>query len=98
MHEAIGLAGTLFILFAFTFTDQRKIRIYDGIGAALFVLYGTLTRTYSTVILNAALIAVHIYKLRSMKRRNAERGIEGDRERILQDTTLAVNEESSTET
>lgn len=67
MHEAIGLAGTLFILFAFTFTDQRKIRIYDGIGAGLFVLYGIIIHSFSTVLLNIALIGVHIYKLSKMK-------------------------------
>ena len=76
MYEPIGLAGTLFILFAFTFSDQKKIRIFDGIGAFLFVVYGAFIRSYSTVILNAVLIVIHICKLRSMKRRNAERGIQ----------------------
>lgn len=61
--EIIGIIGTLFIVFAFAQTGERKIRILDGIGALLFIVYGIQTHTFSTVLLNFILICVHIYKL-----------------------------------
>lgn len=65
--EAIGLIGTLFIVLCFTFDDQKKIRIFDMIGAALFVVYGIMCHTLSNVVLNGILIAIHLYKIRKMK-------------------------------
>lgn len=63
-YELIGIAGTIFILIAFSCNSERKIRIYDAVGAALFVIYGVLTRTWSTAVLNALLIVIQIVKLR----------------------------------
>lgn len=39
--ERIGIAGTLFIILAFTMNGERKIRIFDLIGALLFIIYGS---------------------------------------------------------
>jgi hypothetical protein len=62
-YEIIGIIGTLFILIAFSFTGERKIRIMDTVGAALFVVYGILTQTWSTAILNFFLICINCYKI-----------------------------------
>ena len=62
-YEIIGIIGTLFILIAFSFTGERKIRIMDTVGAAFFVAYGIITKTWSTTVLNLCLIGVHCYKL-----------------------------------
>lgn len=70
--EVIGIIGTLFIVFAFTMTGETKIRIFDGIGALLFVIYGLTIRSFSTVLLNGILIAVHIYKLAKAGRTGKE--------------------------
>ena len=66
-YELIGLCGTVFILIAFLFNTEREIRIFDMVGSVLFVVYGALIGAYSNVILNSALILVHIVKLRKMK-------------------------------
>lgn len=63
-YEWLGIIGSLIIIFAFTFTDERKIRIADGIGAAFFILYGAAIGSFSTILLNSVLIFVHITKLR----------------------------------
>lgn len=39
--EWLGIAGTLFIILAFTMNGERKIRVLDLIGALLFVIYGS---------------------------------------------------------
>lgn len=74
-YEIIGLCGTVFILFAFLFNGEKKIRIFDMIGSAFFVTYGILIHAWSNVILNGLLIIVHIVKLRKMKKgvHNGER-------------------------
>lgn len=63
MPEIIGTIGTIIILLAFTFNEEREIRIYDALGAAFFVAYGILTRTWSTAVLNAFLICINCYKI-----------------------------------
>lgn len=63
MAEIFGIIGTIIILIAFSFTGERKIRIFDIIGAVFFVIYGIITQTWSTLILNLFLIFIHIYKL-----------------------------------
>ena len=63
MPEIIGTIGTIIILLAFTFNEEREIRIYDALGAAFFVVYGILTRTWSTAILNGFLICINCYKI-----------------------------------
>lgn len=62
-YELIGIAGTILILIAFSCNSERNIRIYDAAGAALFVIYGVLTRTWSTAVLNSLLIVIQIVKL-----------------------------------
>ena len=75
-YEAIGLCGTVFILIAFLLNGEKKIRIFDMIGSVLFVVYGALIGAYSNMILNSALIIVHLVKLHKMKK-NEERRDEG---------------------
>lgn len=66
-YELIGLCGTVFILIAFLFNSEKEIRIFDMIGSVLFVIYGALIGAYSNVVLNGALIIVHIIKLQKMR-------------------------------
>lgn len=66
-YEIFGLAGTLLILIGFLSDSEKKIRLFDMAGSALFVLYGTLIGAYSNILLNGALIIVHIIKLHKMR-------------------------------
>lgn len=61
--EWLGIAGTLFIILAFTMNGERKIRVLDLIGALLFVIYGVTIRSFSTILLNVVLVVVQAYKL-----------------------------------
>lgn len=63
MIEALGLIGTCMILLAFSCNTERNIRILNAIGAGFFVIYGVLTKTWSTAILNIALIGIQVFKL-----------------------------------
>lgn len=61
--EALGIVGTLFIIAAFAMNGETRIRVLDMIGAALFVVYGITIHSFSTILLNAILVAVQTYKL-----------------------------------
>ena len=63
-YEVIGIIATVLIIVSFLANGERKIRMLNIAGSVLFVLYGALTHTYSTTVLNGALIIVHIIKLR----------------------------------
>ena len=63
--EIIGMIATAFIVIGFMFSSERKIRIINAVGAVLYVVYGILIHSYSNIILNCILVAVHLYKLYS---------------------------------
>lgn len=65
--EIIGILGTLFIILAFTFNGEIKIRILDLIGAILFVIYGLTISSFSTILLNSLLVFIQIYKILKIK-------------------------------
>lgn len=66
-YEIFGIIGTLLILVGFLSDSEKKIRLFDMAGSALFVLYGALIGAYSNILLNGTLIVVHIIKLRKMR-------------------------------
>lgn len=70
--EIIGIIATLFIVLAFAQNGELKIRILDLIGAMLFVIYGILINSFSTVLLNTILIIIQIYKIKKFKEENYE--------------------------
>lgn len=67
-YELIGIAGTVLILIGFLSDSEKRIRIFDMAGSILFVIYGALIGAYSNILLNGILVAVHIVKLRKMKK------------------------------
>lgn len=66
--ESIGIIATLFVVLAFAMTGKVRIRILDAVGAALFIVYGITIHSFSTILLNAILVCIHIYKLTKMKK------------------------------
>lgn len=66
--ESIGIIATLFVVLAFAMTGEIRIRILDAVGAALFIVYGITIHSFSTILLNAILVCIHIYKLTKMKK------------------------------
>ena len=60
MYEWIGILGSVTIILAFLLKGELKIRIVDLIGAALFVIYGVLIKSFSTVLLNGVLVVVQL--------------------------------------
>ena len=66
MVELIGIIGSVFICVAFLFKNVIGIRLFDSVGAILFIIYGLMIHSFSTVLLNCILILiqlVNLYKL-----------------------------------
>ena len=66
-NEWLGMLGTLTILIGFCSSNAQTIRIFDAIGSALFVIYGAMIGSISTIVLNSCLILVHAYKFAADK-------------------------------
>lgn len=64
------------ILVCFLFNDEKWIRIIDGVGAVLYIVYGILIHSWSNIFLNAALVAVQVVKVVKLHRRGKDRGRE----------------------
>lgn len=65
--EIIGILGTMFIIIAFILNGELKIRIFDLIGAILFVIYGITINSFSTILLNVILILIQVYKIYKLR-------------------------------
>lgn len=61
--ELLGILGTLFIILAFAMNGETKIRILDAVGAVLFIIYGATIQSFSTILLNAILVVIQVFKL-----------------------------------
>ena len=68
MVEILGIIATLFIVLAFSLNGELKIRIFDLIGAALFVIYGILIHSFSTVLLNTILCGIQVFKIYKLRK------------------------------
>ena len=62
-YEAIGTLASVLVLMSFLFTGEKKIRVVNILGAALFVIYGALIGAFSVWFLNGTLLIVHAVKL-----------------------------------
>ena len=63
MVEILGIIATLFIVVAFAMNSKKSIRIFDTIGAILFIIYGILIGSLSVWLLNGILVIINIHKL-----------------------------------
>lgn len=68
--EVVGITATMFVLLSFLMHEPKQIRRVNIIGAALFVVYGLLIGAFSTWLLNATLILIHLVFLHRENKQN----------------------------
>jgi len=65
--EWIGYLASIAVLISFTMKDLRNLRMINGVGCLLFVLYGCLMPTLRIglpiIITNVAILGINIYHL-----------------------------------
>ena len=60
--EIVGWFGSALVLISF-FWDGLKMRMINGLGAAVWVRYGILIGSESLMFVNSAIICIHLYKV-----------------------------------
>lgn len=70
--ELIGYLAGIFVAISFLFKNIIFIRVINGIGAILFVIYAMCIQAYPVAGMNAFLVLVHIYQLWRLKRGQAK--------------------------
>ena len=61
--DIVGYVGMGFVLISFLLKDIKWVRRINIIGALISAIYGFATKTYPTLILNAALTIINLFYL-----------------------------------
>jgi uncharacterized protein with PQ loop repeat len=61
--DLVGYLGSVFVIISFLMKDIDILRIVSIIACFIFVIYGYLTGTTPTIILNLIIIVLNFYKL-----------------------------------
>lgn len=66
--EIVAYIASVFILFSFTLKDQVKLRIFNTIGAAIFIYYAAYKNDYPVIFINSSIVLINLfYIIRSKK-------------------------------
>lgn len=71
--EIFGYLGTGLVLISMMMTSVARLRMVNMAGAVICAIYGALTQTWPTMVLNLSLTAIHIVQLVRMHRAATER-------------------------
>ena len=71
--EIVAYIASAFILFSFTLKDQVKLRIFNTIGAAIFIYYSVYKNDYPVVFINSAIVVINLFYI--VKNKGWKRGI-----------------------
>ena len=63
MFEIIGFTGSLFVILSYIFKDMTKLRIVNMIGCVVWIIYGLLIHSYSTIFTNLVIMIIHIVNM-----------------------------------
>jgi len=69
IYELIGYAASLFIAISLMMKSLIRLRIINGLGGLIFVVYGILIKAYPIAILNGLIVAIDMYYIISMLKR-----------------------------
>ncbi len=72
IYEIVGWIGSALVVVSLTQRSIFKLRLIGVGAAASFLVYGILIGAYPLVIVNVVVIAVHLYFLRKLTRRQEE--------------------------
>ena len=66
--ELLGWVATVVVLVSFLF-DGVSMRIINGLGALLWMLWAIGMEQSSVILLNAVIVLIHVFKILSIERR-----------------------------
>lgn len=59
-NEVLGYLGMTFVLISFLMKDIKWLRGLNIVGGTLSCIYGILTKTYPTAVLNLLLVIINV--------------------------------------
>ena len=65
--DLFGYLGTALVVISMMMTSVTRLRIVNMTGAVICAIYGALTATWPTMVLNLCLIGIHIVKLARLR-------------------------------
>lgn len=68
--EVLGIVASMCVILSFLQTGEKRIRMFNIIGAFLFVIYGLIIKAHSVWILNSILIGVQCYRIYKLRKEN----------------------------
>ncbi|BDY03488.1 hypothetical protein [Ferrimonas sp. YFM] len=68
----VGYAASIVVAISLTMADIKKLRWWNLLGAALFVLYGWAIAAYPVMLVNAFIVIIDAYYLVKIYRHEAE--------------------------
>ena len=59
--EIIAYIASSFILVSFTLKDQLRLRIFNSIGALIFIYYSLYKNDYPVVFINTSIVVINLF-------------------------------------
>ena len=59
--EIIAYIASAFILVSFTLKDQLRLRIFNSIGALIFIYYSLYKNDYPVVFINTSIVIINLF-------------------------------------
>jgi hypothetical protein len=69
IFQIIGYVASVLIGISMMMKSVRRLRVFNGIGAFVFVIYGILIKAYPVAILNALVVIIDTYYFTKMLKR-----------------------------
>lgn len=61
--ELFGILAAVLVFISLTQKDVKKLRIFNTIGSAMFVVYGLMIGSISVWLLNGAGVIMNLYRI-----------------------------------
>ena len=65
--EAFGYIASIIVVISFAMTSVKKLRIINGVGCILSVIYGIIIQAYPVVLMNLVIAALDFYQLHKLR-------------------------------
>lgn len=66
--QLFGYLGTVLVICSMMMTSVTRLRVVNMLGAVICCIYGALTQTWPTMVLNLSLTVIHIIQLLRLRR------------------------------
>lgn len=66
--EIVGYIGMILVAISFVFKNVRQFRWFNSVGCVVCIIYGIISKTAPTAVLNAVILTLNIISLIKIRR------------------------------